>query len=297
MAEIQVQLHDDQLGVLELGCDPYVVTGIQIGSPAVRVVSRVRSVADGTFDFSRYLGARAITVATRLRNAGQCLNDDPQSMQDLIDRVVPYMSPRRRPVLVWRLPGGDTVRGAEVRGDSWPVAVEGPKFPVLPLSFVCPSGELYDATAGIEPLCVDISPASDTEAGRTYDLTFDRSYPPGQPIGGRWVTNPGNAPTHWTLTIFGACTNPFFQINDHTMEWNVNGGVTLLGGQSLVVDSRERTMLFNGEVGESRYDRSNYQEWTWDDLLLHPGQNTVRFGAASLSPQAMARLCYRPVYL
>jgi hypothetical protein len=297
MAELQAQLYDDDLGFLDLGCDPYVVTSVQIGSPAVREVTRVRSLADGTFDESRFIGARGITLALRLRNHSACDPGGSKSMQDLIDTILPYMSPRRRPLLIWKLPGSDQTRGAYVRGSSWPVAVEGPKFPVLPLQWVVPDGELVDLSGGIDPLCVDISPSTDTEAGRTYDLHFDRSYPAGQPIGGRLVTNPGNLTTHWELTIFGGCTNPFFQINDHTMEFDRNGGLVLLGGQSVVIDSRARTILFNGEPGQSRYDRVNYMEWTWDDLLLRPGQNIVRYGAAVLSLQSAGRLCYRPAYL
>ena len=99
---MQVELYDDDLGVLELGCDPYVVSQLQIGSPAVRDVSRHRSLADGSFDDTRFLGGRAISVTIRMKDGQGC--DSNPDMQRLIDLVVPYMSPRRRPTISWQLP-------------------------------------------------------------------------------------------------------------------------------------------------------------------------------------------------
>ena len=296
---MQVELSDLELGVLELGCDPYVVTSIQVGSPEVREVTRFRSLADGVFDDTRYLGARAITLAIRFKDKllGACSGSDPNpSMQTLIDRLTPYMSPRRRPVLTWQLPGSDELRAAVVRGVNWGWSVDGPKAQVIAPQWVVPSGEIL--LGGVDALhCENIRPSVDVEAGRTYDLVFDRSYPPSDPIGGRTIVNSGTAPTHWVLTFYGPVVNPRFTINGVVFKTDRSGGVTLTAGQTLVVNTRNRTVLFNGVSGSSRYQNTNFDEWGWDDLLLKPGPNIVRFDGTGITAQTAAELCFIPSYL
>lgn len=298
-------LVEDTLGSLDLGCDPYTVMSLQIGSPAVRTVSRVRSLADGTYDDTRYLGARAVTVSLRLRNrSAACATVASPDMQTLIDRVTPYMNPRRRPTLMWQLPGSQQVRAMVVRGESWPTAVEGPKFPVLPLSWVCPTGEILagDADGTLTEECVTINPAGDTEAGRHYDESWLADgtrgpYPFALPVGGRLINNPGTATAHWRLTIHGAVTTPEFQINGVTVVFNRNGGLDLPAGQNVVMDTRARTILLNGQADVSRYDRVNYEEWTWDSIKLQPGPNVVRYDGAVMGPGSSAVICWTPTYL
>jgi hypothetical protein len=290
---VQVDLIDDELGRLELGCDPYVVTSLQIGSPAVRAVTRDRALADGSFDDTRFLGARAVTVAVTLKN-GAAQGD----MQSLIDRVVPYMSPRRRPLIAWQLPGSAETRAMEVRGESWPFTLEGPKFPTLGLQWVCPSGEIVGGV--LDPLCTLITPGADLELGRPYPEDYadgGRSYPFSGTVGARIIENPGSAWANWTLSIFGAATGPRFTINGSTIEFDRGGNLVVGVGSSVVLDSRERTVLMNNDPANSVYYKTNYDEWSWDELRLHPGTNQVRFDGFSLGPTATAQLCFRPTYL
>jgi hypothetical protein len=225
---------------------------------------------------------------------GAC--DALTDMQTLIDRVVPYMSPRLRPTLTYQQPGSESVRSMVLRGADWPVAWSNPKYPSLPLQWVCPSGEIYSGDAD-DTICDLISPAASVEAGRTYDLVFDRVYPPSAPVGGRIITNVGNAAAHWVITIFGAVTNPFATINGRQLIFNRNGGLVVNAGQSVVIDSRERTVLFNGDPASSRYDRTNFDQWTWDQMRLAPGENTIVFGGTALGGTAAMQICYRPTWL
>lgn len=295
---MQVELSDDELGVLELGTDPYVVVSLQIGSPAVRTVARNRALADGTFDESKYTGARAVTVTLRLKTAAVC--NPGSDMQSLIDAVTPYMSPRRRPTLTWQLPGSESARSMVVRGESWPYTIASPKHPGIGLQWVCPSGEIHAGGDEAEH-CETIIPASDVEAGRLYNENYADGgrgpYPPSAPLGGRIIVNPGNAAAHWEATIFGLVTNPIITINGTSMKFDRNGGLHLAGGSSVVINTRNRTILLNGDPDDSRYDKVNYGEWAWSDLLLVPGVNEVRFGGSVLSPQATIVLCYLPTYL
>ena len=291
---MQCELSHPDLGVLVLGCDPYIVTSLQVGSPEVREVVRNRSLMDGTLDDTLYLGARAITMSIRFNDVSAC--DAEVSMQVLIDRLTPYMSPHRRPVLTWQLPRSDQLRAVRVRGVNWGWSVSGPKAQGIAPQWVAPSGEIM-AGGPDARRCVTIKPSSDTETGRTYNLTFNRAYPASNPIGGRTIVNPGTTNAHWTLTIFGPVINPSFTINGIVFKTDRQGGVTLVAGQTLVVDTRTRTVLLNGVANASRYQNTNYDEWSWHSLLLNPGTNTVRFDGTGLTAQTAAELCYTPTYL
>lgn len=299
---MQLELFADDLGVLELGCDPYVVMSLQVGSPEVREVTRYRALSDGVIDDTLYTGARAITAAIRFRDKlliGDCGTGvtAAKSMQTLIDMLTPYMSPRRRPTLTWQLPGSDELRSAVVRGVNWAWAVSGPKAQGIAPQWVCASGEILAGGPDAQR-CETIKPSASVESGRTYDLVFDRSYPASDPVGGRTIHNPGTAHTHMVLTIYGPVTNPSFTIHGDTVfKTDRLGGIALTAGQTLVVDTRNRTVLFNGLTGSSRYQNTNYDEWNWDDLMLHPGENVIRFDGTGITVQTSAELCYTPTYV
>jgi len=290
---MHVELEDPELGVLELGCDPYVVVSLQVGSPNVREVVRNRSLMDGTLDDTLYMGARAITAAIRFNDVA-C--DADVSMQVLIDRLTPYMSPHRRCVLTWQLPRSNELRAAVVRGSNWGWTVEGPKAQGIAPQWVVPSGEILAGGPNARH-CETIKPSSDIEAGRSYNLTFPRTYPASDPIGGRTIYNPGSTNAHWTLTIFGPVVNPSFAVNGTVFETDRRGGVTLVAGQTLVVDTRSRTVLLNGVASASQYQHTNFDEWSWHDLLLRPGTNFVRFDGTGLTVQSAAEICFTPTYL
>ena len=285
---MQAELYHDDLGTLILGTDPYVVANLQIGSPAVRENLKARALSDGVNDNTRYLGSRAITATLRLKSLTHC---DGPPMQDLLDRVTPYMHPRRRPTLTWQLYGSDTPRAAIVRGVTWPYTIDGPKYPTIALSWIVPSGQIVEGGPDARH-CVTIQPAGEIETGRTYDLVPDRHYADQGPIGTRYVFNEGTDWAHWDLTIHGPVVNPRFIINGIEIRFDRNGGLTLGEGEYVVLDTRARTVLLDGNDSESRYGNMNYDEWNWDQVRLKPGQNQVRFTGDNLTTQSTAVLCW-----
>lgn len=296
-----IVLSDPELGDLELRSDPYAVVSFQIGSRAVRANMRNRALAHGAFDDTRYGGARAVTVSIVLNEHPRC-SPNPTTMQGLLDLLLPYTMPYRRPVLQYSLPGSDgDVRQLTVRGNGAPVQIGGAKHQGIVAQFVSGDGDI--TTAG-DPTCLLISPAADVELGRVYPPSvgdaagraYDRTYPASLAVGDRILTQLGNERAHWTAAIFGAVTNPFLTINGVTINFNVNGGVNLLAGQSLVLDSKARTIYLNGDPNSSRYDKSNFVAWTWDDVLLKPKDNLVRFGGSVLGVGASVNLCWSPTW-
>ena len=104
-----ITLSDPVLGDLELRSTPFVAVSLQIGSPAVREVMRPRALADGMVDDTKYRGARAITVVLRLNENPNCGEiAERTTIQGLLDTLLPYTSPRRRPTISWALPGSES---------------------------------------------------------------------------------------------------------------------------------------------------------------------------------------------
>lgn len=292
-----ITLHDDSLGDLALTCENgYVVTSFQLGTPAVREVVHERALADGTVDDTLYVGARAITVAITL-------DQRVAPLQTLLDRLTPYVSPRRRPTFIWTLPGSETERRAlVVRGVDAPFVLERPKFPPVVCQWVAPEGLI----TSVEATCEWIQPSSDDVPGRTYDecalvpspdrveattttgRCYDRIYPPAKPRGGRNIVNAGNEVAEWTAAIFGPITNPTMTVNGIV----VTVATTLALGESVVIDTRERTILRNGDPTQSLYGLSNYQAWSWDQLRLRPGENNIRYSGTAITAETSAAFCW-----
>lgn len=274
---------------LVIDCDTgYVLVDLQIGFPDVRPVVRSRALDDGVIDETTYLGARAITMTLRLDHR-------VATTQSLIDAVMPFLSPRRRPNLTWSIAGSPTdYRTVTMRGADAPVVIDGPKYRTLVCQWVTTDAFLLDPTEN----CVMLDPNDTTgEVGRTYDLTFDRVYSSITPVGSLFVTNAGNAPAHWRATLNATMVDPTFTVNGVPMTFDQNGGVTIVTGQTLEIDTRERTILLNGDPAFSRYDRVNYTDWSWSDLLLQPGQNLIRIQGSSFDLTTSVDFCWFDTFL
>lgn len=288
-------LDEDTLGELDLECvDGFVVSDFEIGFPEERAVVRNRALGDGRYDDTRFLGGRVITVSIRFDNR-EC--DFPGTAQELIDQVMAYMSPRLRPRLVWTLPTSDSEeRSAVVRGFDAPVVIDAPRYPTVVFQFQT-VGSYIELP---EPDCEIRNPnIYEAEPGRTYPLEFDRVYPPSVPTDALAITNPGNAPADFIATILGPAVEPNVIVNGIPIRTDRAGGVTLIAGQTLVIDTRERTVLLNNDPTESRYDRLNFEEWVWDDVLLRPGLNVIRFNGAGswFGPTTRLEVCTRGAWL
>ena len=291
-----VYLTEDTLGVLELGpislggglreCNAagYIVTGWEIGFPAARPVVRNRALGDGTIDSSRFIGARAVSMAITLDVTKQ----DPQIS---IDNLTAYMSPRVRPRLVWTIPGSTEERSLLVRGESAPVSIQRPQANTITAWFIGVRGVLESPNEST----LLITPGSDVEVGRTYDLTFDRVYPASEPIGSRIVVNEGNESTDWTATIFGPAVNPKVTINGVAMWFDRDGGQTLAAGETLTINTRTKTVYLNDDPTASRYNKINFTDWSWQEVRFVPGQNIVRYEEPTL--QGTCSFTWRSAWL
>lgn len=285
------RLEDPQLGILDLTAPGYVVSNFVIGHPAEREVARDRALNDGRIDDTSFVGGRAVTFTVRF---------DTRVLphETLLDRLKAFMSPRRRPLLVWSYFGTpDSLRTLQLRAVDAPVAMAGSRFPEMPCTWKSPWAfqRAYAAT------CVVVVPTQASEAGRTYDLTFPREYPAQLPVGSFIANNVGNERADWTATIAvgaaGTVVDPVFSVNGVDMSFDQNSGLTLLAGQTLIVDTAARSVLLNGDPTEPRFDRLNFLDWNWEDLQLAPGTNLVSFTHEGTSTEAFATICWTATWL
>jgi hypothetical protein len=277
------------LADLDLSCgNGWVLTDLQIGFPSERPVVRSRSLADGVIDQSTYVGQRAVTATLTLDNR-------VATTQSLVDLLMPFVSPRRRPTLTWSLPGSATdFRQLTLRGVDAPLVIERPRYTIITVSWVSEQACMVDPIE--QCLSVDPNDPAD-EIGREYDLDFDRDYVGIVPVGGVLVPNSGTCLASWTITLTASMVDPIVTVNGVQMAFTQNGGLTLVTGQTLVIDQQERTVLLNNDPNESRYDRLNFEDWNWDDLALQPGPNIVRLQGSGFTSTSLMTICWRSAWL
>lgn len=107
------------------------------------------------------------------------------------------------------------------------------------------------------------------------------------------ATNPGTAPAPWTATLTGPITNPRV-VNESTgalLELSAGGGLDLLVGQTLELDSAQRSILLNGEA--SRYDRLSRASRWWS----LPPESSTTFRLAGLAGSGAMTVRWRGAYL
>lgn len=202
----------------------------------------------------------------------------------LFKRVAGVLTTVTAGVVVGTHTAGDTWRvhfngsGIFLRASSWKLASE-----TEPLTFDV-TGSDIDLTTG-----TGIGLFSRLESGNTntlpVDITFDNlqvvfgfgfSFGFGGTVvgsDGAFVTNSGNRPTPPTFTIYGPVDTPII-IDDtygHTLQFNIILGA----GETLVVDSLNRTVKLNGTTNR----RNVLIDGDW--FFLQPGQTFLRFHALS----------------
>lgn len=284
-------LTEPDLGTILLRHRPFTVVSFQIGSRQTRQVRRGKALADGETDDTAYAGGRAVTLGLRISGT-TC--DDGETMQDKLDELLPFLAPRRRPVLTWSIPGatGDA-RSIVVRGDSAPIVVSQPKHIAVVASFVAADGEI---TSGDLLSTTLLAGTTGAEAGRTYPLTYPRTYSASAPIGSKIVNNPGNERAHWKALIYGGCTNPEIRVNGIDVKFNAGGGLVLTAPSYVEIDTKARTILLNSDPANPRYNLTNFPSWWWDDLLLKPGDNTMRLQTTSPDATCAALVTYKTTW-
>lgn len=223
------------------------VPTIEVGSPSVRAVAFDRAGMDGSDDWTRHVGARAVTVTVDLRTR-------PHTRQALLDRVAPLMHPRRRLWLEHSSSPGQAPRRLLVRPDDAPVEWGNPAMLVVPWEFRTVGAPFWLG----EDRSVDLLAAIDAP-GFTFPLTFDLTFPEA-PTTVAQALNAGTTDAEWVWTVTGPSVGPSLRRED-TGEVVSLRGLTLLSGQTAVVDSYARSVTVDGAPHYSAVDQTATDWW------------------------------------
>jgi hypothetical protein len=212
---------------------------LDLGYPTVREVKNNRPDVDGIDDRTTLMGERAVSANVHAVALGAV------SIDGVAAQFAPFMVPSARPVLHYILdrPGAPertmTLRAA---GYSWPIT--GPVERAIHLQWIAadpvardPNVKTATAFAG-----------SSTGAGRTYNLTFPRTYPAG---GGSSSTatliTPGDVAARPLLRIYGPITAPVVQFTPAAGIVAFLTTLNVSGGHFVEVDCGQRTAYLDGD--------------------------------------------------
>jgi hypothetical protein len=222
----------------------YVCTELDLGSPDVRDVTNNRPDRHGIDDRTQFFGARVVSASVTAVASQGAIIDEVATM------FGPYMTPAVRSELHYVLDRpGLPERVLIVRADSYDFVVDNPEQRDISLQFVAsdpvardPVGQQEAAWAG----------ASGGVGGRSYDLTFPRTYPAGSSApAAATLYSPGDVPVSPLIRIFGPVTEASVRFSDGADPVG-NGSVGLVAsyvipaGSYVEVDCERRTAYLNG---------------------------------------------------
>lgn len=282
---------DPDLGELALvEANGLMVVGYDLGWPAARVVSTSVVNASGEDDLTEFHDGRLVQLDVQLVGS-------PAQRQTAALRARSYMRADRRPTLRW---------DSEAFGELWAVGARAQNFQgkvpaglrqtVTAHVWRVPSGTFVGATERY----AEVVAGTDTNVGRTYDLTFDRVYPAatGSPGAGT-VTVDGTTYAVPTLRMYGPVVNPTVTIPTTGGYWTFtnNGGLTIADGDFVEIDVAQRTCLVNGLAGSSVFGKLDFATVSWG--LLAPGTiNTFTYnGTSGLTASTKLVVVFRDTYL
>lgn len=133
-------------------------------------------------------------------------------------------------------------------------------------------------------------------AGRTYARTYPLTYGGGGTSGSAICTNEGNFPAEPTFTIYGPVDLPYIEHGGPETAPDFGARITLdltiPVGSFLVVDVRSGTILLDGTASRYSALRTGSRFFR-----LHPGDNTVRYGAVTTAVGSTLTVAWRHAYI
>lgn len=279
----------------------YVCTELDLGWPEVRTVVTNRPDAHGTDDRTKLWGARVVTAKLEAYPGGAL------SVDQVVELFGPYLDPGTRPQLHY-VTSANAERVLTLRPNAFSSPMGSTVVRKLQLTWVAPDPLLYSGAL----LTGTTTPAIPGASGRSYNLTFNRTYPAGgqgsQPV---TVTNNGDQAAWPIITIWGPVTTPSVAID----YWGGAGGTVNLGKlfvpfvagyrvdvpHYVVVDTRARAAWLDGDTSQSVVGQIDQTNALW--VPIPPVGSNNAFGQFSMAGTSMqasrthADVAWREAYL
>jgi hypothetical protein len=272
---------EDGADVLDLRAEGYHVGRLEIGFPTARAVSQPRPDDDGENDTTAHHGAAAVSLDV-------VLTPGESTLTALKDALRAFCHPSSRPYLVVEQDGQQ--RRIRLRVDQQTAPITDPLHMQIQAQWRAPDGVM-------ESLAEQIGTSDAVTAGsggRSYPRTYPLAYAESSPVGAVTVGNDGNVAVRPLLRLYGPATDPRVE-NQTTGERLIFTGLTLLAGEWLEIDCRNRTARLNGLDTQSRLSLLDFPNSTY--LRLLRGMNTVRYYPVSFGDGARLEVRFRSAWL
>lgn len=137
-------------------------------------------------------------------------------------------------------------------------------------------------------------------AGLSYSVSYDKNYGSGGSGGGVQVENAGDWETWPIFTVngpsSGTLTNPVIEnvTTGKEIALTANGGVSIVSGQQLVIETHPNSRRVAFSTGAGRYGRLSAAS---EFFPLLPGTNELRFRASGTTTDATVDVSFRSAWI
>lgn len=261
----------------------FVATSIDLGWPAVRVVTNDRAQVDGALDTTARFGARGVTIALA------AIDSDLGTWKAALARLSRFLAAGSRPTLSLVIDG--VTYTMTLAPDVAAAPFEFPNHARAQLAFRAPDPFLYSAAH--EELSLAAKPST---LGRVYPWTVPRIYPVSDAVSGFFeIDNAGAVDTWPTVEILGPMIGAAFTLeNTTTGDRFAMTTSTIDDGHRLVIDMLERTVRYDADPTLPRFSLIDFTTSRW--VRLVPGVNVLRF-ATDVATTALATVRWSDPFL
>ena len=258
--------------------DDWRMSDLDIATPSPRRVENPRAGADGVDDETRFHGPSEVTFAGAVVDGW-----------GTVDRLASFCRPDLRPFLYFSVDGASERRmRLSYESLSRPLTAGEPGLVRVQVQWRAPDGVAESVDEQVQL----VNPAGD-EDGRSYDLSFDRSWPESQGRGRVEIVNEGSATAYPVFRIYGPLTDPL--VENETSGRQLSFDLEVSQGDYLEVDTANRTIRLNGLEVNNRYDTLDFPTSQW--FGLRPGVNLIRFAPETSSAPAVCEVRWRGAWL
>lgn len=283
-----IYLEDSDNGIIprvDLNNDNQIIINLlDPGYPSVREVTDPYVDGSGVLDSTQFHDSRLVTLRGVVV-AGAL----PRSQ--VMDRMLAHMVPTARSFLHWDLnDDGGNRRCVQFRPGRMNRPIQNFNRIYFSMGLVVPKGVVESSL--LQSKTINSSVSGGTESGRSYNLSFDRTYPASDPLGSSSVENEGSVTAWPVIKIFGPCTNP--QVDNVTIGKTYDfPSLSVADGEVITIDTVQRTIQNASAVSKMPDLDLTASEW-WG---LEPGENILAFQPTTSSGASRCTVEYRHAYM
>jgi hypothetical protein len=207
----------------------YVIEQVDLGYPDIRENANPRANADGLLDFTKFRGARVVSIV------GSVVPSSKGSRSKALDAFAPYLDPATRNFLYVQTDTDVPLRYVNIRASAFSAPFNHPSLSAFSIAWKAPDPLIYDSTQ------------KTLLAGRPYDLTFDRLYPPPSQRAATdtlQAENDGTVAARPVIGVHGPASA--IVVGASSFQIALASGYALGTGDLLSIDCNARTVTLNG---------------------------------------------------